>query len=310
MGLMRSVLLAMSESAWLRDNAPKIGFVRRAVTRFMPGDDVASALAATRDLAPQRIGTVLTQLGENLTDPNQAHGVRQHYTSVYQQARAAGLDVEISAKLTQLGLDFSTDLCEQNLAALADCARQHNNWLWIDMESTAYTDRTLEIYRRLRAKFPNTGVCLQAYLYRTEDDAKSLLRAGGHIRLVKGAYREPPDKAFPKKRDVDANYFALAGLLLGPDAQRNGTRAIFGTHDAALIRRIESLARSNSVPAARLEFQMLYGIQRAEQARLAAAGHPFRVLISYGPAWYAWYMRRLAERPANILFVLKSLFSH
>lgn len=309
MGLMRSVLLAMSESPWMRANAPKMGFVRRAAKRFMPGEDVAAALEATRELAPKRIGTVLTQLGEDLEDAAQANEVREHYIDVYQRARADGLNIEISVKLTQLGLSFAGDTCEQNLVALADCAREHSNWLWIDMESTPYTDRTLDHYHRLRAKFPNVGVCVQAYLFRTEDDVKRLIRMGGHVRLVKGAYREPPDKAFPKKKDVDANYFALAKLLLSEDARSRGVRAIFGTHDGTLIRRLEEHARSTGVPAEKLEFQMLYGIQRAEQERLAAAGYPFRVLISYGSAWYAWYMRRLAERPANALFVLKNLFS-
>lgn len=309
MGLSRSILLAMSESPWLRENAPKLGFVKRAVKRFMPGEDVAAALQATRELAPRRIGTVLTQLGENLTEPQQAEAVREHYIGVYRQAKAEGLDIEISVKPTQLGLDFSTDLCEKNLTALAECAQQVGNWLWMDMEGTAYVDRTLHLYRRVRARFPHTGVCVQAYLYRTADDLRALLPLGAHIRLVKGAYREPPDKAYPKKRDVDANYFSLAKLLLGDEARAKGVRAIFGTHDAALIRRIEDFARDSGVPREKLEFQMLYGIQRAEQERLAASGSPFRVLISYGSAWYAWYMRRLAERPANVLFVLKNIFS-
>jgi proline dehydrogenase len=309
MGLSRSVLLAMSESAWLRENAPKIGFVKRAVKRFMPGEDVAAALQATRELAPRRIGTVLTQLGENLTDARQADEVREHYIGVYRQAKADGLDIEISIKLTQLGLDFSSELCEKNLVALAECAQQVGNWLWVDMEGTPYVDRTLDLYRRVRARFPHTGVCVQAYLYRTVDDLRALLPLGANIRLVKGAYREPPDKAYPKKRDVDANYFSLAKLLLGDEARAKGVRAIFGTHDSTLIRRIEDFARDNNVPREKLEFQMLYGIQRAEQERLAASGSPFRVLISYGAAWYAWYMRRLAERPANILFVLKNIFA-
>lgn len=309
MGVMRSVLLAMSESPWLRENAPRMGFVKRAVKRFMPGEDVTAALQATRELAPKRIGTVLTQLGENLTEASQADEVREHYISVYQRAKADGLDIELSVKPTQLGLDFSTALCEQNLTALAEGAQRVNNWLWIDMEGTAYVDRTLELYRRLRVRFPNTGVCVQAYLYRTVDDLRAMLPLGANIRLVKGAYREPPDKAYPKKRDVDANYFSLAKFLLSDEARKNGVRAIFGTHDASLIRRIEDFARDNGVPREKLEFQMLYGIQRAEQERLAASGSPFRVLISYGSAWYAWYMRRLAERPANVLFVVKNIFA-
>jgi proline dehydrogenase len=153
------------------------------------------------------------------------------------------------------------------------------------------------------------GVCVQAYLRRTERDLNSLIPLGGGLRLVKGAYREPPEKAFPKKRDVDANYFALVGRLLDTEARRAGVRAIFGTHDSALIRRIEEAARVAGLRPQEVEFQMLYGIKREEQARLAAAGYRFRVLISYGDAWFPWYMRRLAERPANVLFVLKNLFA-
>ncbi len=309
MPVLRGILLAMSESPWLRANAPKIGFVQRAVKRFMPGEDVAAALQAARELQPRRIGAVLTQLGENLTEASQAGDVREHYVTLYQRAKAEALDVEISVKPTQLGLDFSTELCEQNLTALAACAAQHNNWLWIDMEGTAYVDRTLELCRRLHARFPHTGVCVQAYLFRTVDDLRALLQEGVHLRLVKGAYREPPDKAYPKKRDVDANYFSLAKLLLSDEARAKGIRVIFGTHDVALIRRIADFARDSGLPRQQLEFQMLYGIQRTEQERLAADGHPFRVLISYGSAWYAWYMRRLAERPANVLFALKNIFS-
>lgn len=309
MGLMRSVLLAVSENRWLRANAPRISFVQRAVKRFMPGEDLDAALYAARELQTDRIGSVFTRLGENLSDAGQADQVRQHYLDTYERIRNEGLDVEISVKPTQLGLDFSTDACERNLAALAEHASQLNNWLWIDMESSAYVDRTLEIYPRLRARFSNVGVCVQSYLYRTAADLEALLALGANIRLVKGAYREPADKAFPKKKDVDANYFALAKMLLSAEAQRAGVRAIFGTHDGVLIRRVEDHARAIGVPANRLEFQMLYGIRRPEQRRLAHAGYPFRVLISYGSAWFAWYMRRLAERPANVLFVVKNLFS-
>jgi proline dehydrogenase len=218
------------------------------------------------------------------------------------------LDVEISVKPTQLGLDFTREECERHLTDLAERAQATRNWLWIDMESTAYTEVTLELYLRLRARYPNTGLCVQSYLYRTAADVEKLIAAGAGVRLVKGAYKEPPDKAYPKKEDVDENYFRLAQRLLSADARAKGVRPIFGTHDPVLIRRIEELGRSAGLAPKDVEFQMLYGIRRAEQLRLIAAGYRFRVLISYGEAWFAWYMRRLAERPANVLFVLKSLF--
>ena len=306
MGIVRSLLLAGSESRWLRERATKLRFVRGAVTRFMPGETVEAAFDATRALG---VGTVLTRLGENVLDLTQARDVARHYLDVLDRIAAERLDVEISIKLTQLGLDLSPEECEKNLLTLIERVRALSRWIWIDIESTAYTDRTLDIYRRMVAAYPRVGVCIQAYLYRTAGDLKTLLPLGGGLRLVKGAYREPPDKAFPKKSDVDENYFKLAGELLSPEARAKGVRAIFGTHDPVLIRRIEELGRSSNLPPEALEFQMLYGIRRQEQERLAKAGYGFRVLISYGEAWFPWYMRRLAERPANVLFVARNLFA-
>ena len=304
MNLLKSIFLSASESRWLRERAVRYPFVRRAVSRFMPGETADDALSAARVLG---VGTVLTRLGENLVSASEADGVARHYLDLLDRVHAERLDVEISVKLTQLGLDFSREACEAHLHALAERARSQNNWVWVDMESTAYTDVTLEIYRRLRARFPNTGVCVQSYLYRTSADVESLIALGSGIRLVKGAYREPPDKAYPKKADVDASYFRLAERLLSAEAREKRVRAIFGTHDPDLIRRIEGLARSGGFAPKELEFQMLYGIGRSEQVRLSAAGYRFRVLISYGEAWFAWYLRRLAERPANVLFVMRSL---
>jgi proline dehydrogenase len=272
----------------------------------MPGETLDAALDATRKLG---VGTVLTRLGENVTNAAEAGEVARHYLDVLERVHRESLDVEISIKPTQLGLDLSMEECEKNLSALLERARALSNWVWVDMEGTAYTDPTLELYRRVRARYDNTGLCVQAYLCRTAEDLKALIAQGAGIRLVKGAYREPPDKAFPKKSDVDENFFQLARQLLSPEARGRGVRAIFGTHDAVLIRRIEGLGRSSGLSPAQIEFQMLYGIGRAEQERIAKAGYRFRVLISYGEAWFPWYMRRLAERPANVLFVAKNIFS-
>ena len=305
MGLVRSAFLAGSQSRWLRERAVNYRFVRRAVSRFMPGEDMEAALAAAQALNASGIGSVLTYLGENLQRAEEAEQVTRHYLDVLARVKRASLGAEISIKLTQLGLDLGAAACEAAVMTLVERARADGTWVWIDMESSVYTDVTLDIYRRARARFPNVGVCVQAYLHRTEQDLKTLIPLGGGLRLVKGAYREPPDKAFPKKRDVDANYLALAERLLGREARQAGVRAIFGTHDSSLIRRIEDLARVAALSPQDLEFQMLYGIQREEQVRLAARGYRFRVLISYGDAWFPWYMRRLAERPANVLFVLR-----
>lgn len=305
MSVLRNVLLAGSENRWLRERATRYPFVRRAVSRFMPGETADEALAAARALG---VGAVLTRLGENLRDAGEAAEVTEHYLEVLERVHREKLDVEISVKPTQLGLDFSHEECGRHLRDLALRARELGNWVWVDMESTAYTDATLGLYREMRADFPNTGLCVQSYLYRTAEDVEKLIEIGAGIRLVKGAYLEPPDKAFPKKEDVDESYFRIGARLLSSDAQAKGVRAIFGTHDPVLIRRIEELARAEGLPASALEFQMLYGIRRAEQARIAAAGYRFRVLISYGEAWFPWYVRRLAERPSNVFFVLRSLF--
>jgi proline dehydrogenase len=305
MSLLKSAILSAAENRWLRERAVRFPFVRRAVSRFMPGETVDEALAAGRALG---VGTVLTRLGENLARAEEAEEVERHYLEVIDRVHRENLDVEISVKLTQLGLDFSREQCEENLHALAERARSYGNWVWVDMESTAYTAVTLDVYKRLRARFPQTGLCVQSYLYRTAADVESLIQIGSGIRLVKGAYLEPPDKAYPKKEDVDESYFRLAERLLSADARAKGVRAIFGTHDPVLIRRIEEVASAGGLAANDVEFQLLYGIRRQEQLRLIAAGYRFRVLISYGEAWFAWYMRRLAERPANVLFVLRSLF--
>ena len=306
---LRTFFLAASQSRRLRELLPKYRFVRRAVSRFLPGEDLDAALEAARALRSSGAGAVLTCLGENLKDATEAEEVTGHYLEVLERARQASLDAEISIKPTQLGLDFSRQACEKNLSVLVERAGALGTWVWVDMESTATTDATLDLYRRVRARHPNVGVCVQAYLYRTAADLAGLIGLGAGIRLVKGAYREPSDRAFPGKKEVDASFLDLARRLLSKEARSAGVRAIFGTHDAVLIRRLEDEARSAALPPEALEFQMLYGIRRQEQARLAAAGHRFRVLISYGDAWFAWYMRRLAERPANVLFVLKSLFT-
>ena len=306
MSLMRSIFLAASESRFLRERATKIGFIRKAVKKFMPGEDLGAALEASRALG---VGTVLTHLGENLSHAREAEEVTRHYLDVLDRIRDAKLDVEISVKPTQLGLDFSKEQCERNLHALIERAGALENWVWIDMEGTTYTDVTLDLYRRARQRYPNTGLCVQAYLYRTAKDLESLIALGSGVRLVKGAYKEPPDKAYPKKADVDENYFHLAQMLLSAEARVKGVRAIFGTHDPVVIRRIEEHGRAQNLPPRALEFQMLYGIRRQEQERIAKAGYTFRVLISYGSAWWAWYMRRLAERPANVLFVIRTMFA-
>jgi proline dehydrogenase len=308
MSLMRKVLLASSTNAWLRERATKARFVRRSVRKFWPGERVEDALAAARQLQPLGITTILTALGENLTRAEDAEEVTQHYLEVFDQVAAAGLDAHVSVKPTQLGLDLDRAMCERNLDRLLERAEQRNNFLWVDMEYSRYVDPTLELYRRARGRSSRVGVALQAYLYRTAKDVESLIRLGPAVRIVKGAYLEPPDLAYPKKSDVDGNFYTLCVRLMAPDAQRAGTLLHIATHDIPLADRLDTYAREHQVPRSAYEFAMLYGIGVSYQKRMAAEGKRLRVLISYGDYWFPWYMRRLAERPANVWFVVKNLF--
>ena len=309
MSLARNALLAASSSTWLRQRATRAPFVRRAVSRFMPGERLDDAMRAARGQQAQGIATILTHLGENLTRIDEADQVTHHYLDVLENVSAAGVDAHISIKPTQLGLDLDKELCFRNLQRLVDRAAEHGNFVWIDMESSRYVDPTLELFRRTRARSSHIGVALQAYLYRTSHDVESLLPLGAALRLVKGAYLEPPDVAYRKKSDVDENYYKLACRLLDENARQMGTLVHLATHDVRLAARLNAFIDDRGVPNTAYEYAMLYGIQRPLQQRLVASGRRVRVLISYGEDWFAWYMRRLAERPANMWFVARNLFA-
>jgi len=269
---------------------------------------VEDALGACRDLAGHSLGTVLTHLGENVAEQDEAAAVTKHYLDVLQRIRSCALPVEISVKLTQLGLDLDPDLCLTNLRTVLAHTPAHET-TWIDMEQSSYTERTLCLFKRARQDCRNVGVCVQAYLRRTEKDVEALIATGAAVRLVKGAYNEPTEIAFSRKREVDESYLQLAKKLLGKEARRNGVRTALATHDRDLINRLTAWGASEGMKRNELEFQMLYGIQRALQLKLADEGYGCRVLISYGNFWFPWFMRRLAERPANLLFVARNLFS-
>ena len=308
MGLMRAALLAGSESAWLREKAVRRPAVQRAVARFMPGERVEDALRAAATASGLGLAAVLTRLGEGVRNAAEAGEVTRHYLEVLDRVAGSPRPVEISVKPTQLGLDIDHALCAASLRALVERARATGNFVWIDMEQSRYTDATIRLCLEARALGPHVGVCVQAYLRRTPEDIEPLLAAGAGIRLVKGAYKEPVTAAFAARREVDARYLALAQRLLSDDARRSGARAVFGTHDPRLLEAICAHAAGEGREAAACEFHLLYGIRRAAQEQLARAGHRVSVLISYGEYWFPWYMRRLAERPANVLFVMKSLF--
>jgi proline dehydrogenase len=307
MSLARKALLAMSTSAWLRERATRTAFVRRSVSTFMPGERLEDAMTAAAAQERQGIATIFTKLGENLTRLEDAAEVTQHYLDVLDKVQAAGLRAQISVKPTQLGLDLDPELCFRDLQRLVDRAEERQNFVWIDMESSPYVDPTLELFRRSRARSARIGIALQAYLYRTEQDVESLVPLGAAIRMVKGAYLEPPEVAYPKKADVDERFHKLSCRLLAQDARQAGGLLHMATHDPVLVGRLVSFIDAQQVPSSAYEFAMLYGIQRPLQQKLVADKRPVRVLIAYGEYWFAWYMRRLAERPANVWFVVKNL---
>ena len=305
---MRQILLWMARNRWLKEHLPRLPFARRAVRRFMPGETMESALEAAETFRPHGISVLFTRLGENLTDLADASAVTDHYHALLEEIAIRGLSGEISVKLTQLGLDLDPATTFSNAAVLVEHANRLGGTFWIDMEGSAYTEATLSMYERLKTDAPGSrlGVCLQSYLRRTPEDVHRLLPLKPAIRLVKGAYDEPAYIAYRKRAEVDAAYLSLAVLML-PAAAAGDLVLALGTHDVALIERVADLGRAAGYPLTSFEVQMLYGIRTGEQIRLAKEGYAVRDLIAYGEAWYAWYMRRLAERPANVVFALRQL---
>jgi proline dehydrogenase len=321
----------------MKERLPRLGFIRRAVRRFMPGEEADDALREAERLRKDGAATILTLLGENVDTEAEARAVVDHYLEVLAAVRRAGLDAEVSVKLTQLGLDLSPELALEHVRTLVkasatpavaaetpsttsvaatDVATRPGGGpsphapplrLWIDMESSAYVDRTLDLYRTVRREHENVGVALQAYLHRTVADLESLLPLRPTIRLVKGAYLESREVALARKREVDSAYHVLARRLLRErQAGRVATPSI-ATHDSRIIGDVSRMAAELELPKEAYEFAMLYGIGTTEQRHLLRQGYRLRVLISYGEAWFPWYMRRLAERPANVAFVLKQM---
>jgi proline dehydrogenase len=305
--LLRTVLLWAARNPWLAERLPGLPFMQKAVHRFMPGEEIADALGAAVDLQVLGIGTLYTKLGEAITDPAGAQAVADHYVALLAKIADAEITGEISVKPTQLGLDIDEDLCLNHMRGLAAAALVHGSYLWIDMEDSAYVDRTIDLYQRLRATHANTGICLQAYLRRTARDVERLLPLAPAVRLVKGAYDEPRSVAFRTRKEVDANYLGLAVTMLRESRSRPSMRIGLGTHDVALVEQIAVHAAAAGIPKDAFEIQMLYGIRAKEQRRLARSGYRVQTLIAYGAAWYRWYMRRLAERPANVIFAMRQM---
>jgi proline dehydrogenase len=303
---MRRVFLWAARNRWLKERLPRLRFMRRAVRRFMPGETLEDALVAALPLQAAGIRTLYTRLGENLENLAAADEVAAHYIGAVDKIVGAGIDGEISVKPTQLGLDLDADACFAHLERLAVHAAAADSYLWIDMEGSAYVESTIALYERLRPAHPRTGICLQAYLRRTAADFERLRPLDPAIRLVKGAYDEKESIAYRDRRSVDANFLGLAVRFL-LDGRGRPIRLGLGTHDVTLIEQIAAQVGPAGIGRDGFEVQMLYGIRTDQQFRLAKEGYRVEALIAYGEHWYPWYMRRLAERPANVWFALRQM---
>ncbi len=300
--LSRTALLYLSRQTGLKGFFAKFPGFSHVTRRFIAGENINDAIEAIRALNKLGIAATFDHLGESTTSEAEAESDVREYLHVLDRIEATGVNSNVSVKLTQLGLDIDPDFCLGNTDQIVQAAKRHNNFVRIDMEDSPKTDATLGIFRRLYAEHGNVGIVLQAYLYRTEKDIEEVLSLGARIRLCKGAYQEPESVAFQDKSDVDANFVKLMGRLL-----QSGIYHAIATHDEKMISATIEFALRNNIPKDAFEFQMLFGVRRDLQLKLAADGYRVRTYVPYGEYWYPYFMRRLAERPANVWFVLKNL---
>jgi proline dehydrogenase len=318
--MLRSFLIYLSKAAWARRIVTQWAFAWRAASRFIAGEKLDDAIQVVKTLNAKGINATLDRLGEHVTNPEEARQATQEIIQIFQTIDQTGVSANVSVKLTQLGLALSEELCAENVARILECARETGNFVRFDIEDSPWVDATLRLYRKMRFErgFRNIGVAIQAYLYRSEQDIRRLAEERGRVRLCKGAYKEPADIAFPKKSDVDANYDRLARTLVvaskaegSPALSQDGKTPplpALATHDEARIKQAKDFARSTGLPKNALEFQMLHGIRRDLQEKLAGEGYPVRVYVPYGTEWYPYFTRRLAERPANLWFFISNFF--
>lgn len=306
--MLRSIFLYLSGANWAKNVIMSIGPARRSALRFVAGDTLEDALTATRRLNEAGLDVTLDHLGESVTDEAGAHQAAQTYMKLIDAIAAANVRATVSLKLTQLGLDIREDLCIEHMRAILDRAQATGNHITIDMESSDYTDATLNIFHKLHTEYENVGTVIQSYLYRSEDDMRALAAEGAFVRLCKGAYKEPPHLAFPDKADVDQNFVKLTELYLSPEAQQAGAYLGIATHDEDMIAAAKQYINEHQVAHDYFEFQMLYGIRSKLQAQLRDEGYTVRIYVGYGTEWYPFFMRRLAERPANLWFIVRNFF--
>src|SRR6266478_7593258 len=301
----RSALIYLARQEWLKEFATKLGLFKRLTTRFIAGETIDEAVAAIRDLNAHGCTASFDHLNESVTSTAETEAEVGEYLDVLARIDESGIDSNVSIKLTQFGLEIDPELAYQNARRVVEDAARRGNFVRVDMEGSSVTQATIDVFKRLRAEFGlnDVGIVLQSYLYRSIDDARDLLKIPARIRLCKGAYDEPPEVAFPEKKDTDDNYVELMKVLLS-----SGIYHGIATHDPKMIDATIDFAQRESISKGTFEFQMLYGIRRDLQEKLAKDGYRMRVYVPYGERWYPYFMRRLAERPANIWFVLKNLW--
>lgn len=305
---LRHTLGYLSTAEWAKQAVTKLPQTRQLVQRFVAGETAEDAIAAARGLNNRGMRVSLDLLGESVHQVAEAEAARDQIMRLFDRVQTAGVEANVSVKLTQLGLKLDKELAFDNMRRILERAREYNNWVRIDMEESAVTTATLDIYYRLREQgFDNVGVVIQAYLYRSAGDVEKLIEAGARVRLCKGAYNEPGDVAFPLKADTDANFVRLMQRLLSPEARAKGVWPAIATHDDKMIQATIDYMQAQAIPRAQVEFQMLYGVRRELQEHLVAEGYPVRIYTPFGVAWYPYFMRRLAERPANLVFFLSNL---
>jgi proline dehydrogenase len=301
--LMRALLLFLSRREGFKDFMLRFRFFRNTAWRFVAGETIEAAVKVVRDANTKGIRASLDLLGENTMSREDAENAARQVVAMLERIKAEELDCNVSLKLTQLGFDLEDEFCYRNLRTIVQRAHELGSFVRVDMEDSSYTQRTLDIVTRVHDEFPCVGTVIQAYLYRSENDVRSLVGRSIRIRLCKGAYLEPETVAFKSKKDTDANFRKLSGILLD-----SGLYHGIATHDVAMIEATREHARRNAIPNDRFEFQMLYGIRRDLQLQLVRDRYNVRIYVPFGNRWYPYFMRRLAERPANILFILSNLF--
>jgi proline dehydrogenase len=308
MSVMRTTLIALSRNKPLQNLIVKVPVSRRMARRFVSGENLDDAVDAVRTLNAAGMMATLDHLGENVGTADEAHAAADEYIVALERLSLEKLDCNVSVKPTHMGLDLGDDFCYDNILRIVRKAAEVDNFVRVDMEGSPYTGRTLEVYRRLRQRHNNVGIVVQAYLHRTQADVESLIANGmGHFRLCKGAYDEPPSIAYRERPRVTQAMQELIRTCFTPEARTLGAYAAIASHDEDVINFARALAYQNNVPPGAYEFQMLYGIRRELQTDLVRRGYRMRIYVPYGTHWYPYFMRRLAERPANLFFFLRAL---